>query len=187
MQYFSQYCINNRSNEPVLSHQMTQPNQLSSPNQEKPVPLVSKPDWTPEKLMNDSGVELISPQISLHTSSSNITNSTSISASPNSEGSFEYSSSTYSAANQNNIVSKQPKINSISGNESEKQLADQLASDEEDANESISKENNKGQNDGLPTKPPKPYLEIIADAILSCEVTSIFVILFIYIYFFLLL
>lgn len=153
---------------------MTQPNQISTPNQEKPVSLASKPDWTPEKpIMNDSGVELISPQISLHTSASNITNSTSISASPNSEGSSEFSSSAYSAANQNNIVSKQLENNSIF-NESEKQkLADQSAhSDEdEDANESISKENNnKGQNDGLPIKPPKPYLEIIADAILSCEV-----------------
>ena len=147
-------------------------------------------DLTPEKpIMNDSGVEFISPQTAaIHTSSSSslFSNSSNGSAysTPNSLSTNGYSSvygSQYASQVSSEAAEKSEKNEQKSVAEKSDLISDEEGdsdeeedgSDEEEDGKSENKENVSSENkkDGLPNKPPKPYLEIIADAILSCSVS----------------
>lgn len=109
-------------------------------------------DLTPEKpIMNDSGVELISPTLQ--------TSSGSLYSTPN-------SMSTYS----NTQIANQKVGNAKDEEESDDEDDDSECGENSEDAES-NKENEKKEN--LPNKPPKPYLEIIAIAILSNPVFMI--------------
>lgn len=140
-------------------------------------------DLTPEKpIMNDSGVEFISPQTTaIHTSSlSSSSANGSAYSTPNSLSTTGYSS-VYSTTGQYTSLSSEAE-KSEKNNEKVAEKSDLISDDEGDSDEeeseeedskSENKENESSENkkDGLPNKPPKPYLEIIADAILSCSVS----------------
>jgi hypothetical protein len=96
--------------------------------------------------MNDSGIDILSPTLQYTQFNPNIT--------------------TYFASNISNVtVSSVQSINENSlGKNSQK-------CDEEESEEEDEKENTKSSNKSNDvSKPPKPYLEIIADAILSSKV-----------------
>jgi hypothetical protein len=117
---------------------------------------------TPEKLMNDSGIDVISPQLS-YTSF----NSSSLSAGSNvtveKPCTPPIAHLSHTAYNQTNAVVIEDSVD-----------ASNCSDDEEDEDDNDCDKENKGskadKSDASAVKPPKPYLEIIADAILSCNV-----------------
>jgi len=111
-------------------------------------------ETTPEKPMNDSGIDLISPQLaSINNRSIPIIDTSSSNSSSN--------------VNQLNNSIKQTQETQHSDDD------DENDDDEEEDEDEITndKENNSPKSSkNNPKKPPKPYLEIIADAILTSEV-----------------
>ena len=111
----------------------------------------TKHDSTPEKpIMNDSGVDFISPTI-LQTSSSSSSNVTP-------------ASSVYTPP----VTSNEEESDN---DESIEEEEDENKENEESSKQGKSKSGKKTSSDSnLPSKPPKPYLEIIANAVLSSPV-----------------
>jgi hypothetical protein len=113
---------------------------------------------TPEKQMNDSGIDVISPQLAY--------------------ASFNSSSSSYQFQQPPTAsYSQQPMHATCSGREEEQEEVDEQDEDDENETGDMDKENESPQTakkadekEDTDAKPPKPYLEIIADAILSCNV-----------------
>ena len=117
---------------------------------------------TPEKpVMNDSGIDVISPQLSLNTTTYQQL----------------YASNTANLTQSTSSITESATTSSTTTDES---LDEDDDNDDEDDSDESSKENLKAKASGkpcstgkaslTPAKPPKPYLEIIADAILSCKV-----------------
>ena len=117
---------------------------------------------TPEKpVMNDSGIDVISPQLSLNTTAYQQL----------------YASNTANLTQSTSSITESATTSSTTTDES---LDEDDDNDDEDDSDESSKENLKAKASGkpcstgkaslTPAKPPKPYLEIIADAILSCKV-----------------
>lgn len=112
-------------------------------------------ETTPEKPMNDSGIDLISPQLAS-------INNRSI---PIIDTSSSNSSSNVNQLNNNDSIKKIQETQHHSDDE------DEDDDDEEEDEITNDKENNSPKSSkNNPKKPPKPYLEIIADAILTSEV-----------------
>ena len=152
---------------------------------------------TPKKpIMDDSGIELISPQLSAASSSlSSIQQSqTPASAIPtmpqhssplyachniNTDSSSNSSDASVNCShNQSNNVHRQEDDSAANENDDDEEDgsdSEEDTNDEDDQIEETPKASNKtdaskqSNNSATPSKPPKPYLEIIADAVLSCQ------------------
>ena len=136
-------------------------------------------EQTPEKpVMNDSGVELISPQIV--NSSYNNTSTVQESNKPV-QDQLQYPAYQFNSANIETQKEEVQPLGEVSNENNQQNDVSIEDEDEEEEELEESKENKKSKSKKSstssadssldnPSKPPKPYLEIIADAILSSKV-----------------
>lgn len=138
--------------DPMTSSVQQQPQDSPAQYTSDVAPQSTKHDSTPEKpIMNDSGVDFISPTI------------------------LQTSSSSSSIVTPSSSVYTPP----VTSNEEESEN-DQSIEEEEDENKENEESSKQGKSksgkktsssdSNLPSKPPKPYLEIIANAVLSSPV-----------------
>lgn len=127
---------------------------------------------TPEKpIMNDSGIDVISPQL---LANKNLLSTTSTPSQPTQQYAPQQ---TFPQQSNNSNQIAQADINDNDNTENDASDIESIV-DEENDDESNDKENDCSQSKDKPkskvksdpAKPPKPYLEIIADAILSRSV-----------------
>lgn len=135
---------------------------------------------TPEKVANDSGIDLISPQLNM-VRDSMCFSSFPMQSSPTQVVDYSQQHQQLqqtrpqmplqnSEANIEHLDKSNEMTNQINDNSSEYSDDEEEEDEEEDKENSKSKSNKNNSNSNNPKKPPKPYLEIIADAILTSEV-----------------
>ena len=153
------------------------PAKSTTPN---PLTVTSNEQTTPEKpVMNDSGVDIISPQLSSSTNTSSLSSNLSLNQSPaipTQSNVFNYNIASVQQECLQSYVNKseQPKQNESIQQESDAEdnddIEDEDENDEKENKKCGKKSKNSSSSANDPAKPPKPYLEIIANAILSTDI-----------------
>jgi hypothetical protein len=166
---------------PYQNSYQTMPSKSTTP---VPLTTTANEQTTPEKpIMNDSGVDInnISPQLSSSTNTSSLSSNLSLNQSPvitTQSNAYNYNISPVQQESAQPYEVKKPehpKQNESIQQESDCEDMEDEDEDENEEKENVKKSSGKKSKNGSsasndPTKPPKPYLEIIANAILSTDI-----------------